>query len=69
MKTAIWEAVKEPLRLLILAIIPIILTWLGTISAEWAVGIVVALRFIDKVLYEIGKENDIDSLKKGLTGF
>ena len=68
-KKVIFEAIKEPLRLLVLAIIPVILVWLGTINTEWAIAIVAILRFIDKFLYEAGKATGNTNLEKGLTGF
>ena len=68
-KKAILEACKEPLRLLILAIIPFLLVWIGTINTEWAFVILAFLRFADKALHEIGKATDSDQLTKGLTGF
>ena len=68
-KTALWNAIKEPLRLMVLAIIPVILVWLGTINTQWAIIIVAVLRFIDKFLHEIGKETGNESLTKGLVGF
>lgn len=68
-KNAIWEAVKEPLRLLALAIIPFLLVYFGQINAEWAVALTVVLRFVDKLLHEIGKETNNESLAKGITRF
>ena len=68
-KNAIWEAVKEPLRLLVLAVIPIVLVYFQAINAEWATLIVVVLRFADKLLHEVGKENGSENLEKGLTRF
>jgi len=68
MKQAIWKATKEPLRLLLLAIIPFVLAYVGTINYPWAAVIVAVLRFIDKVLHEIGKANN-SRLVNGLTGF
>lgn len=47
----LWEAVKEPLRLLVLAIIPILLAYFQVIDANWAVGITLLLRFLDKYLH------------------
>ena len=57
-KNAIWEAIKEPLRLLVLAVIPFLLLYFGTINAEWAVTLTVVLRFIDKLLHELGKQEE-----------
>lgn len=65
----IWEATKDPLRLLVLAIIPFILVYFETISAPWAVIITVALKYIDKILHEIGKETENETLIKGITRF
>lgn len=52
MKEALWEAVKEPLRLLVLAIIPFGISYFTEVGTEWAIGAVVILRFIDKWLHE-----------------
>lgn len=73
-KNALWEAIKEPLRLLVLAVIPFLLAYLGTISAEWAITLVVVLRFIDKLLHELGKKTEAfnqqtSALTGGLTRF
>ncbi len=68
-KTVLWEAVKEPLRLLVLAVIPIVLVYFQAINAEWATLIVIVLRFVDKLLHEVGKENGSENLEKGLTRF
>jgi hypothetical protein len=65
----VWEATKEPLRLLVLAVIPFILVYFQAINAQWAVLITVVLRYIDKLLHEYGKENDNLSLEKGITRF
>ena len=69
MKKAIWEAIKEPLRLMVLAIIPILLAYLTELSYEWAAVMVVVLRFIDKLLHEIGKEAEDEVVAKGLVRF
>ncbi len=68
MKSAIWEAIKEPLRLLVLAVIPVLLAYFQTISYEWAAIIVLILRLVDSVLHEVGKKND-NALVTGLTRF
>lgn len=68
-KEALWEAIKEPLRLMVIAIIPLLLSYFGTLPYEWAGVLILALRFLDKVLHEIGKENKDEALVKGLTGF
>jgi hypothetical protein len=66
---AVAEACKEPLRIAVLAIIPVLLAYLGTINAEWAIILVVLLRFADKILYEVGKAKKNELLEGGLTRF
>lgn len=68
-KKVLFEAIKEPLRLLVLAIIPIVLAYFSVINTQWAIIIVLALKMIDKYLHNIGKETGNDSLKTGLTRF
>jgi hypothetical protein len=72
-KEVVWSAVKEPLRLMVLAIIPILLAYCGTLPYEWAAVLVVVLKFIDKLLHEIGKaestKNNESVLVKGITRF
>jgi hypothetical protein len=65
----IWEACKEPLRLLVLALIPFAIAYLTELNYSWAVAATVVLRFIDKLLYEIGKANGNKSIEAGLTRF
>ena len=65
----LWEATKDPLRLLVLAIIPFILVYLEAINAQWAVTITVVLKYIDKILHEVGKETGNKVLTRGLTQF
>jgi len=69
MKQALWKAIKEPLRLLVLAVIPVLLAYLGKISAEWAGILILVLKLIDQVLHEVGKETEKESLVTGLTRF
>jgi len=69
MNTALIEALKEPLRLLVLALIPFLLTYFGAINSQWALVIVVLLRFLDKLLHEIGKLEDNEAMKRGMTQF
>jgi hypothetical protein len=65
----IWEAIKEPLREFVLAVIPGILAYLQTIPAEWAIVIYFILRSVDSYLHEKGKENEDPRLITGLTRF
>lgn len=47
----LWEAAKEPLRWLVLAIIPSLLAYFSVINTEWAIVITALLRFLDKYLH------------------
>jgi hypothetical protein len=67
--TKIWEAIKDPLRLLVLAIIPFGLDYLGVINTQWAIIATLVLKAIDKYLHRVGEENGDDVLSKGLTRF
>ena len=68
-KKAIWEATKEPLRLIAIALIPFIIAYFVDLPYEWAAVMIVVLRFIDKLLHELGKAKKDDLLKGGLTRF
>ena len=69
------ESIKEPLRLLVLAIIPFGIAYFTEIPQQWAIIAVVVLRFIDKWLHEnevaqpVKKQNEGLLGVKGLTGF
>ena len=73
MKQALWEATKEPLRLLVLAVIPFGIAYFTELPYEWAGIITFLLRYIDKLLHEIGKaevtKSENNLLIKGLTRF
>lgn len=47
----LYEAAKEPLRLLVLAIVPVLLAYFSVIDTNWAVVITLILRFVDKYLH------------------
>lgn len=68
---ALWEAVKEPLRLLILALVSWGIVELAQLDTQWAVVGVFVLRFIDKWMHEAGKERTVKNtlLEGGLTRF
>lgn len=68
-KKVLWEAVKEPLRLLVLSVIPLLLAYFTQLSWEGAGTIIVILRLIDSYMHEVGKKTDEDSLILGLTRF
>lgn len=68
-KEILWEAIKEPLRLMVLALIPFALSYFSVINTEWAIVFTTVLRFIDKYLHELGKETSNELAKGGLTRF
>jgi hypothetical protein len=68
-KNPLWEAVKEPLRILVLAIIPFGVAYLAKLPYEWAGIATFILNFIDDVLHEKGKIDNNANLIKGLTRF
>jgi hypothetical protein len=74
-KKVLFEAVKEPLRLLALALIPFAIAYFAGLSYEWAGAITVVLRFVDSWLHELAKaepkkEQNTGILGlRGLTGF
>lgn len=53
---AIWEAIKEPLREAVLAIIPIALERLAVLSVWWAVILYIILRAVDEYLHKKAPE-------------
>jgi len=67
-KDAFIEAIKEPLRLLALAIVPFVITYFAELPQQWAVGAVVVLRFIDKWLHEIAIAQPVKKQNEGLLG-
>jgi len=68
-KEIIWEAVKEPLRLLALGLISLTVVYVSGLTQEWAGVLLLVLRGVDKLLHELGKEQKNDSLIRGLTRF
>lgn len=72
-RQVIWEAVKEPLRLLVLAIIPLTVVYVNGLPYEWAGVAILVLRLIDKLMHLVGKELStgkvVSPLVKGLTRF
>jgi hypothetical protein len=67
--TALWETSKEPLRYLVIAIIPVLLTYLGKVDAQWAIIAIIVLRLIDKFLHEYKSTIETEGEYKGLVGF
>jgi len=73
MKKAYIEAFKELGRVVLLSIIPVLISQMDEKMFNWEVviitGSIAVLRFLDKLLHEMGKESNNDKAKKGLTGF
>ena len=71
--TALIEAVKEMLRVIVLAIIPVLIVQLQEQSIDYLalfiVGAIALLRFTDKYLHTLGKETEKAGLTRGLTRF
>jgi hypothetical protein len=67
------ESIKELLRVVVLAVIPVLIDSLNTgevnLRVLFVVGAVAGLRFIDKLLHEYGKEENNETLIKGITRF
>ena len=68
-KKLIWEAVKEPLRLMVIAVLPFAIAYFSELNYSWALVLVVLLRGVDKYMYLAGKESKDKRLAKGLTRF
>lgn len=73
METPLKKAGLEMLRVTVLAIIPVLIMSLenGQVDLKY-LGIVAgiaALRAVDKFLHEVGKDEDMSQLIKGLTRF
>jgi hypothetical protein len=63
-KKAFIEAVKEPLRFLLLAIIPFAIAYISELSYEWAGVIVFILKFIDKYMHEMAPKGESGGLTR-----
>jgi len=72
---ALWEAVKLPLRLLVLSIIPVLITYVASLPAQWAGFLTTILVILDKYLHEaevakpVKEQNEGVGGVRGLTGF
>jgi len=67
-KKALWEATKEPLRLLLLGVVSFLVSYLADLDVQWAAVGLFILRYADSILHEVGKEKK-NSLITGLTRF
>ncbi len=68
--TPLWEAVKLPLRIFVLSVIPLLIAYLTEVSYSWAGIVSLFLVMLDKFLHEIwiieGKQED---KSKGIVPF
>lgn len=73
MNTVVIESLKEMLRVVLLAIIPVLIDMVSrgelNIQAVAIVAVLAALRFLDKLLHLYGKETGNEGLEAGLTRF
>lgn len=63
------ETGKEFLRWVVIGFIPAVLLYLQTINAEWAIGLTLVVRLIDKAIHNYGKATDKEWLIQGVTRF
>lgn len=67
------KATREAGRVVLLAVLPLAIYQLETDALNpkvlLYVGLVALLKWLDKLLHEVGKESGNENLKKGLTRF
>lgn len=67
------EALLELLRVILLSIVPLAIIQLESGELDYQLlavtGVIAGLRFVDKLLHEVGKTRENSKLKKGLTRF
>lgn len=72
-KQILWEAVKEPLRLLVLSLVSVGIAYFTDLDWEYAPLLLLGLRLVDSVMHEMGKERSTKTeeskLLKGLVRF
>jgi hypothetical protein len=65
---AVWEATKEPLRLLVLSIIPVALAYFTELDWQFAGAVIILLRWLDAILHERAKEEPAKTRNEGFGG-
>jgi len=72
-KQPLIDATTELLRVMVLAVIPVLITSLEKQAIDWrvigVVAIIAGLRWLDKFLHKFGEANDNKVLEAGLTRF
>jgi hypothetical protein len=67
---ALWESLKEPFRIALLALVSWLLTVIiPQIPVIWVPIITLILKFVDEYLHQLGKATDNETLITGLTRF
>lgn len=73
MKNALIIAGQELLRVILLAVIPVLITGVENGVVDWrivgTVALLAVLRFADKLVHAWGKETDNKLMIKGITRF
>lgn len=72
-KQPLIDATAELLRVMVLAVIPVLITSLEKNEIDWrvigVVALVAGLRWVDKFLHKYGEANENKVLEAGLTRF
>lgn len=63
-KKALWEAVKEPLRWLVLAVLPFAIAYVAALPYEWAALATTLLRIVDGYLHELAPKGTAGGLTR-----
>ena len=67
-KKAIIEAAKEPLRILVLAILPVFIAYFAVLPYQWAVIATLILRTIDSFMHNYELEKPVKLQNEGFLG-
>lgn len=59
----VWEATKEPLRLLALGLVSYLTVYLTGLNTQWGFLLLGVLRFVDKFLHVLGKAKEEQGTK------
>jgi len=65
---ALWAALKLPLRIFVLSVLPILVTWLGHFDAQWAGVATTFLVIVDKYLHELESAKPVKQQNEGVLG-
>ncbi len=65
---ALIESLKVILRLIVLAVVPVLITYFAALPYQWAIVITLLLRWLDSYLHEMAKEQPKITRNEGLLG-